>query len=135
MEVRRRRRGGQRPDLLRLTKSNDIGAALPGYTRVDLRTSYNITKNFQIYGLVENLFDRRYGLFGTYFNKSLMRWRCVGRPEHLSIPQRPNNLAGHAVRGLRRCEDHVLKLTHDAASHRRTDCQGPPHPREEGLCL
>jgi iron complex outermembrane recepter protein len=44
-----------------------IDAQLPGYARVDLHTSYDITDNIQIYGLVKNLFDRRYALYGTYF--------------------------------------------------------------------
>ncbi len=41
---------------------------LSGYTRVDLNTSYDLTENVQIYGLVKNLFDRRYGLYGTFFS-------------------------------------------------------------------
>jgi outer membrane receptor protein involved in Fe transport len=44
-----------------------LNAFLPGYARVDLHTSYDITDNIQIYGLVKNLFDRKYGLYGTYF--------------------------------------------------------------------
>lgn len=50
--------------------SDDLGisAKLPGYARVDLHTSYDVTENFQIYGLVKNLFDRRYGLYGTFFD-------------------------------------------------------------------
>jgi outer membrane receptor protein involved in Fe transport len=49
--------------------SNELGIAetLGGYTRVDLNTSYDITDKIQIYGLVKNLFDQRYGLYGTYF--------------------------------------------------------------------
>ena len=43
-------------------------AKLPGYQRVDLRTSYDITPNVQLYGLIQNLFDKRYGLYGTYFD-------------------------------------------------------------------
>lgn len=39
-----------------------------GYTRVDLHTSYDLTENIQIYGLVNNVFDKRYGLFGTLFD-------------------------------------------------------------------
>ncbi len=42
---------------------------LPGYAKVDLRTSYNLTENVQIYGLIDNLFDSRYGLFGAYYNR------------------------------------------------------------------
>lgn len=41
---------------------------LPGYARVDLSTSYDISENVQVYGLVKNLFDRRYGLYGTFFD-------------------------------------------------------------------
>lgn len=41
---------------------------LAGYTRIDLHTSYDITENVQVYGLVKNLFDRRYGLYGTFFD-------------------------------------------------------------------
>ena len=41
---------------------------LAGYTRVDLNTSYQLTENAQIYGLVRNLFDQRYGLYGTFFD-------------------------------------------------------------------
>jgi len=43
-------------------------ARLDGYTRVDLNTSYDINDHVQIYGLVKNLFDRRYGLYGTFFD-------------------------------------------------------------------
>ena len=34
---------------------------------MDLHTSYDITDNIQIYGLVKNLFNQKYGLYGTYF--------------------------------------------------------------------
>jgi len=43
-------------------------APLSGYARVDVRTAYNITENVQIYGMIDNLFDSRYGLFGNFFN-------------------------------------------------------------------
>ena len=44
-----------------------LSAKLPGYTRVDLHSSYDITDNIQVYGLVKNLFNQKYGLYGTYF--------------------------------------------------------------------
>jgi iron complex outermembrane recepter protein len=49
--------------------SDDLGIdeKLAGYTRVDLHTTYDVNDNIQIYGLVKNLFDREYGLYGTYF--------------------------------------------------------------------
>lgn len=43
-------------------------AKLAGYTRVDLNTSYDVSENVQIYGLIKNVFDRRYGLYGTFFD-------------------------------------------------------------------
>jgi len=45
-----------------------VDALLAGYTRVDLHSSYDITENIQVYGLVKNLFDKKYGLYGTYFD-------------------------------------------------------------------
>lgn len=41
---------------------------LPGYTRVDLNTSYQLSENAVVYGLIRNLFDREYGLYGTFLD-------------------------------------------------------------------
>jgi iron complex outermembrane recepter protein len=41
---------------------------LAGYATVNIHGSYDVAKNFQIYGLVNNLFNAHYGLFGNYFN-------------------------------------------------------------------
>ena len=41
---------------------------LPGYVRFDLHSSYDVTEHVQVYGLVKNLFDQKYGLYGTYFD-------------------------------------------------------------------
>lgn len=41
---------------------------LPGYWLVNLHASYQLTKEMQIFGLVNNLFNKRYALFGTFFN-------------------------------------------------------------------
>lgn len=40
---------------------------LGGYARVDLSTSYDINEHVQLYAFAKNIFDRRYGLFGTLF--------------------------------------------------------------------
>jgi iron complex outermembrane receptor protein len=42
-------------------------ARLPAYWVVNLHTSYQLTKDLQIFGVVNNLFDRRYAVYGTYF--------------------------------------------------------------------
>jgi len=44
---------------------------LPGFARLNLHTSYDVTDHIQIYGLFENVFDRHYGLYGTYYNAEL----------------------------------------------------------------
>ena len=49
----------------------NTGEKLDGYAKLDLRTSYDVTPNFQIFGMVDNVFDSRYGLFGDYF-----RWEA-----------------------------------------------------------
>ncbi len=46
----------------------NTNAPLNGYATVNLHGSYDVTKNVQIYGLIDNLFNARYGLFGNYFN-------------------------------------------------------------------
>lgn len=41
---------------------------LPSYTVFNLHTSYQITKNVQVYGKVDNVFDNRYATYGTFFD-------------------------------------------------------------------
>lgn len=41
---------------------------LPSYTVFNLHTSYQVTKNFQLYGKVDNIFDNRYATYGQFFN-------------------------------------------------------------------
>jgi iron complex outermembrane receptor protein len=50
-----------------VSDDEDLDAKLAGYTRVDLHTSYDLTSNIQVYGLVKNLFNQKYALYGTYF--------------------------------------------------------------------
>lgn len=40
---------------------------LPGYTVVNLHSSYQLTQNITFFGSVNNLFNNKYALFGTYF--------------------------------------------------------------------
>jgi outer membrane receptor protein involved in Fe transport len=54
---------------------------LDGYAKVDIRTSYNITENVQIYGLIDNLFDSRYGIFGAFFNVEAANRAASADPE------------------------------------------------------
>jgi len=47
---------------------NNTARPLSGYAKVNLHTSYDVTDNIQVYGLFENLFDRDYALYGTYYS-------------------------------------------------------------------
>ena len=48
---------------------NENGALpqLPGYVVFNARTSYQVSKQLQIYGLIQNIFDRKYYTYGTLF--------------------------------------------------------------------
>jgi iron complex outermembrane receptor protein len=40
---------------------------LPGYAVVNLHTSFEVTSNVTLFGVVNNLFNKQYALFGSYF--------------------------------------------------------------------
>lgn len=42
-------------------------AKLPGYTVFNLHASYQINKTYQVYAIVNNVFDNRYANYGTFF--------------------------------------------------------------------
>ena len=42
----------------------DLNPVLPGYTVASLRTSYQLTKNIQVFANIQNLFDRHYSTYG-----------------------------------------------------------------------
>jgi iron complex outermembrane receptor protein len=54
---------------------------LPGYSTVDLHTSYQITPHIQIYGLIDNLVNRRYYTYASFFDNS----HYVGNPTFLDL--------------------------------------------------
>jgi len=45
---------------------SDLNPRLPGFTTVNVRTSYQITPNFQLFGRIENVTDARYYTYGTF---------------------------------------------------------------------
>ncbi|MBR0881347.1 outer membrane receptor protein involved in Fe transport [Bradyrhizobium japonicum] len=45
---------------------------LPSYTVFNLHTSYQVTKNLQLYGRVANIFDNRYSTLGTFFDREAL---------------------------------------------------------------
>ena len=40
---------------------------MPAYWYVNLHSSYKVSKNIEVFGLVRNLFDRHYYVYGTFF--------------------------------------------------------------------
>lgn len=53
---------------------------LAGYYKINLHSAYNITDNVQVYGLIENLTDQKYGIYGTYFNVEAANGAAVADP-------------------------------------------------------
>ncbi|WP_027574595.1 TonB-dependent receptor [Bradyrhizobium sp. WSM1743] len=47
-------------------------AKLPSYTVFNLHTSYQVTKNIQLYGRVDNVFDKRYATYGQFFDRDAL---------------------------------------------------------------
>ena len=47
---------------------NNQNKPLSGYAVFNLHTSYDVSKSIQVYGLVNNVFDARYGTYGSYVN-------------------------------------------------------------------
>lgn len=46
----------------------NLNKPLAGYAVVNLHTSYDVTKNVQLYTIVNNIFDNHYATYGNYFN-------------------------------------------------------------------
>jgi iron complex outermembrane receptor protein len=68
---------------------------LPSYWTVNLTGSYQITKNLQVFGMIDNIFDRRYYIYGAYFDTTQL-FQSFTNPESV-VPAQP--LAAYA--GLR----------------------------------
>ena len=86
------------------TKSNQY-AKLPSYTVFNLHTSYQVTKNFQLYGKIDNIFDKRFATYGTvlrYRSRAQLyqRRRRVHRPALAQPGKAACILCGDAVNVL-----------------------------------
>ena len=46
---------------------SNLNPKVPAYWVVNLHSSYHVTKNVEVFGLVRNLFNQRYYTFGTFF--------------------------------------------------------------------
>ena len=64
---------------------------LAGYYKINLHTAYNVTDNFQVYGLIENLTDQHYGIYGTYINVDAANGAAAADPALPPDPFDPDN--------------------------------------------
>ena len=56
----------------------NLTAPLGGYAKVNLHTSYDLTEHVQLYGLIDNLFDSRFGTFGNFFDTAAASEASLG---------------------------------------------------------
>ena len=57
---------------------------LPGYWVVDLHSRYSITENVEAFLLIQNLFDRKYDTFGTFFAPDQVSFLGLSNPRSVS---------------------------------------------------
>jgi iron complex outermembrane receptor protein len=57
---------------------------LPSYWVVNLHTTYKLHDNIEVFGLVQNLFDKRYYTFGTFFDTSEVAFLGLTDPRSVS---------------------------------------------------
>lgn len=63
----------------------NIGGRLPSYGVLNLRTSYQVTPNVQVYGLLENVTNTRTRSFGTWFDTGDISFLSFNNPRMVSL--------------------------------------------------
>jgi iron complex outermembrane recepter protein len=58
---------------------------VPAYWVVNLHTSYQLTKEVELFGLVQNLFNQHYYSVGTFFNTAGFNTNTIGAPNFLVL--------------------------------------------------
>ncbi len=49
---------------------SNLNRKLPAYFTANLNTSFQLTRPWQVFGLVTNLFNNRYAQFGTFLSRA-----------------------------------------------------------------
>ncbi len=77
-------------------RGDEINAfgTLPSYATVNLRSSYQVTKNFQIYGLIDNVGGVRGRSFATFFDTQAIPFLNFVDPRQVSISAPTGFFAG-----------------------------------------
>jgi iron complex outermembrane recepter protein len=63
---------------------SNLNPMLPGYWIANLRTTYKVSKEVEVFGTVRNLFDRRYYTSGTFFDTEAIPFLGLTDPRTLS---------------------------------------------------
>ena len=68
-------------------RGDEINAfgTLPSYATINLRSSYQVTKNIEIYGLIENASNTHARSFATFFNTTQIPFLSFADPRQVSI--------------------------------------------------
>ena len=63
---------------------NNLNPMLPGYWVLNLNTTYQVAKNVEVFGLVQNVFNNKFYTFGTFFETSEVPFLGLTDPRTLS---------------------------------------------------
>ena len=88
---------------------------LPAYAVFNLRTTYQVSKNVQVFGFINNLFNKKYGLYGTYLRAARRRQCRPADHPHRSAHRSPRP----AVLDLRRRADEAIARQNPLCRSRR----------------
>src|SRR5262249_49367178 len=72
---------------------SNLNPKVPAYWVVNLHSSYEVTKNVEVFGLVQNLFNQRYYTSGTFFQTDSFPYLTLTDPRTF-LPGKP--LAAYA---------------------------------------
>jgi len=77
-----------------LRDESNIYAKVPAYWVVNLHTSYEVTKNVEVFGLVQNLFNQHYYSAGTVFDPGGFNSSTLGNPNIFALNDPRSMLPG-----------------------------------------
>jgi len=67
---------------------------LPAYWVTNLHTSYQVSEHLQVFGFVNNLFDRNYDTYGTYFQTDSIAFKNFSDARTITPAQPMSAYAG-----------------------------------------
>jgi iron complex outermembrane receptor protein len=63
---------------------SNLNPKLPGYWVANLHTSYKVSKQVEVFGMVRNVFDKRYYTAGTFFETDAIPFLNLSDPRTVS---------------------------------------------------